>query len=186
MKSGLRRLIPLAFALISFTAGSAATEGASEYEVKAAFLFNFSKFVEWPGAAFAGASDPITICILGENPFGNLLKDAVRDKKVNGRQMAVQQAQSVSATAGCQIVFIASSEEGRLDEILSGLASHPVLTVSDTALVADRGAIIGLTLNEKRVRFEVNMAAARRAGLRLGSQLLKVAVRLIGQSDQGR
>jgi hypothetical protein len=176
----------LAFALLLVARGGSAAEGASEYEVKAAFLFNFTKFVEWPGTAFAADSDPITICILGENPFGNLLEDVVRDKRVNGRQMAVQQAPSVSAAAGCQIVFIASSEQGRLGEILDRLASHPVLTVSDGEMVAARGAIIGLTLDQKRVRFEVNLGAAHRAGLRLGSQLLKVAVRLIGQDPQGR
>jgi hypothetical protein len=162
----------------------AASEGPSEYEVKAAFLFNFSKYVEWPEGTFAGPADRIVICTLGENPFGTLLEDDVKDKKVNGRELAVRETKSVSATAGCHIVFIASSEQGRLPEILGGLANHPVLTVSDVESVADRGVILGLTLKEKRIRIEANLLAARRAGLKLSSQLLKVAIRLIGQGDE--
>jgi hypothetical protein len=162
----------------------AAAEEPSEYEVKAAFLFNFSKFVEWPEGTFAGAADRITICVIGQDPFGTLLEDAVRDKTVNGREIAVQKTASASRVTGCHIVFVASSEQGRLDEILGRLADRPLLTVSDAESAAERGAIIGLTLADKRVRFEVNLNAARRAKLKLSSQLLKVAVRLIGQRDQ--
>jgi hypothetical protein len=163
----------------------AAAEEPSEYEVKAAFLFNFSKFVEWPEGTFAGAADRITICILGQDPFGTLLEDAVRDKRVNGREISIQKTASVSRVAGCHVVFIASSEQDRLDEILGRLVDRPLLTVSDAESGAERGAIIGLTVDDKRVRFEVNLNAARRARLKLSSQLLKVAVRLIGQREQG-
>ena len=89
------------------------------------------------------------------------------------------------AAAGCQVVFISSSEDPRLEEILAGLADRPVLTVSEGEAAAAKGAIIGLVLEENRVRFEVNVGAARRAKLRLGSQLLRVAVRLVGQSEPG-
>ena len=140
----LRRVSPLAFALLLVARGGSAAEGASEYEVKAAFLFNFTKFVEWPGTAFAGDSDPITICILGENPFGNLLEDVVRDKRVNGRQMAVQHAPSVSAAAGCQIVFIASSEQGRLGEILDRFDALICPTFAVPALPAEYDSVNAL------------------------------------------
>jgi hypothetical protein len=167
----------LACLLLLASAGRAA-EGPSEYAVKAAFLYNFAKFVEWPARTFAGAADPIVLCVLGENPFGTLLDDAVRDKTVNGRQIAVHESKTLSAAAGCHIVFLAS---GSLDESLSALANKSVLTVSDAESAVDRGAIIGLKLEERKVRFEVNLVAARKARLKLSSQLLKIAVRLIGQ-----
>jgi hypothetical protein len=170
----------LACALLLAPARAHAQEGAPEYAVKAAFLYNFSKFVEWPPSAFATAADPIVICVLGENPFGPLLADAVRGKKVSGREVAVREPRSVSEAAGCHVIFIASGDR-RLDETLHELASQPVLTVSDADSAVERGAIIGLKMDERRVRFEINMIAARRAGLKLSSQLLKVAVRLIGQ-----
>jgi hypothetical protein len=175
----------LACALAVATPQTAASEGPSEYEVKAAFLFNFSKYVDWPEGALPGPADRIVICVLGENPFGTLLAEDVRDKRVNGRELAVHEAKSLSATAGCHIVFIASSEQARLDEIIGRLGDRPVLTVSDAESVADRGVILGLTLKDNRVRFEVNLVAARRAGLKLSSQLLKLAIRVVGQSDEG-
>jgi hypothetical protein len=167
-------------------APAAPAEAPSEYEVKAAFLFNFSKFVDWPEAAFEGADDPITICVLGVNPFGNVLAESVQGKKVNRREVAVREMTSLSGAGRCHVLFIASSEQARLEEILGRLANRPILTVSDVESVVDRGAIIGLTTEEKRVRFEVNMIAARKAGLKLSSQLLKVAIRLIGQFEPGR
>ncbi len=166
----------LACLLLLVPSGNAA-EGPSEYAVKAAFLYNFAKFVEWPAGTFAGAADPIALCVLGENPFGTLLEDAVRDKTVNGRQIAVHQSKTLSAAARCHIVFLAS---GSLDENLGALANRPVLTVSDVESAAERGAIIGLKLEERKVRFEVNLISAKKAHLKLSSQLLKVAARLIG------
>jgi hypothetical protein len=166
------------------TAQAATTDGPTQYEVTAAYLFNFSKFVEWPEGTFAGVTDPITICVLGESPLGTLLEDAVRGKHVNGREIAVRETTSIPKTAGCHIVFISSAEQGRLDEVLTNFVGRPILTVSNALSVADRGAVIGLTLQESRVRFEVNLLAASRAGLKLSSQLLKVAARLIGQGDR--
>jgi len=166
------------------SAQGATTGGPSQYEVTAAYLFNFSKFVEWPEGTFTGAADPIIICVLGENPFGTLLGDAVKGKQVNGREIVVRETSSISKIPGCHIVFLAPNEQERLDEALARLADRPILTVSNADSVAGRGAVIGLTLEERRVRFEVNLVAAGRARLKLSSQLLKVAVRLIGQGDQ--
>jgi hypothetical protein len=164
--------------LLLLAHGAWAEGSASEYAVKAAFLYNFAKFVEWPPGTFAGASDSIAICVLGENPFGTLLEEAVRAKSVNGREIAVREVKTLSAGAGCHIVFLGA---GSLDEFLGALANRPVLTVSDAESAAERGAIIGLKLEENRVRFEINLLAARKAHLKLSSQLLKVAVRIFGQ-----
>jgi hypothetical protein len=162
---------------------AAAPPDASEYEVKAAFVFNFSKFVEWPEGAFATSADPITICVVGDSPFGSLLENTVKGKSVNGRGIVVRE--TTNKPEACHVVYISSSERARLDQILGRLARRPVLTVSDAESVAERGAIIGLTIIDKRVRFEINMLAAKQAGVKLSSQLLKVANRLIGQRDRG-
>ena len=184
--SGMGWASTLACSLFLATAQGATTSGPSQDEVTAAYLFNFSKFVEWPEGTFSGTADPITICVLGEGPFATLLDDAVRGKVVNGRAIVVRGTSSISRTAGCHIVFLASSEPVRIEDALAKLADRPVLTVSDARSVADRGAVIGLRLEERRVRFEVNLAAAGRARLKLSSQLLKVAVRLVGQGDRGQ
>jgi hypothetical protein len=185
MASGAHRAAGIACSLMVAAGQVAGAEGPSEYEVKAAFLFHFSKYVEWPEGTFAGPADRIVICLMGENPFGNLLEEDVKNKKVNGRELEIRETKSDPGTAGCHIVFIAFSEQRRMEEILARLAEKPILTVSDGESLADRGVMLGLTLREGRVRFEVNLISAKRAGLRLSSQLLKVAVRLIGQSDQG-
>jgi hypothetical protein len=168
---------PMVACLLMLAPAGIAAEGPSEYAVKAAFLYNFAKFVEWPERTFLDAADPIALCVLGENPFGTLLEDAVRDKTVNGRRIAVREAKTLSAAAGCHIVFLAS---GSLEEHLGALVGSPVLTVSDAESAVERGAIIGLKLEERRVRFEVNLNSAKKARLKLSSQLLKIAVRLIG------
>ncbi len=172
--------------VIATAAQGATTSGPSRYEVTAAYLFNFSKFVEWPQGTFAEATDPIAICVLGESPLEPLLDEAVKGKRVSGREIVVRKTASLSKTSGCHILFLAPSEPERLDDALARLADRPVLTVSDADSVADRGAVIGLTLENRRVRFEVNMAAAGRAGLKLSSQLLKVAARLIGPDEPRR
>jgi uncharacterized protein DUF4154 len=173
----------LAWALALLAARGAAAAPA-EYAVKAAFLYNFSKFVEWPAGAFASPADPIRICVVGENPFGGLLAEAVRDKQVNGRSFTVQETSTIAEAATCQIVFLAASEERRFDELLRQLGARPILTVGDANSIAARGGIIGLTVEDSKVHFEVNLPAARQAGLKLSSQLLKVATRLIGQLEQ--
>lgn len=155
---------------------AAAAEAPSEYQVKAAFLYNFCKFVEWPPEAFAGPGDPIAICVLGESPFGGLLRETVRGKQINGRDVVVREGVTLPAATSCQVVFIPSSESERTSEIVDKLARRPILTVGDLG-----GGIIGLTLEDNRVRFEVDMNAAKQAHLRLGSQLLRVALRVRGE-----
>ncbi len=183
--SAIRWASSLALSLLCATAQGSTSDGPTRSEVTAAYLFNFSKFVEWPEGAFSGPTDPIAICVLGEGAFGKLLGEVVKGKRVNGREIVVREVPSASTAAGCHVVFVAASDREALDATLGRLAGRPVLTVSDARSGAERGAVIGLMLEERRVRFEVNLAAADRAGLKLSSQLLKVAVRLIGQREPG-
>jgi hypothetical protein len=158
----------------------------SEYEIKAAYLYNFSKFVEWPQGTFSAPEAPIKVCIIGSTPLGALFKEAVKGKTANGRGFLVVELASLPQAVSCNINFIGSSEADRVDELLRRVSGHPVLTVGDDESFAVRGGIIGLTTEQHRVRFEVNMAAARRAGLKLSSQLLKVAGRVIDETNPER
>jgi YfiR/HmsC-like len=146
-----------------------------EYQVKAAFLFNFAKFVEWPPDAFTNADEPIGICVLGQNPFGSALEEAVRGKVVGRRTFVVRQIPDAQHVSGCHIVFICASAGKRSVSLLEELRSKRVLTVSETDGVQALGGVIGLNLKEGRVRIEIDPAAAERAGLRISSKLLSLA-----------
>lgn len=147
----------------------------NEYQVKAAFLYSFAKFVEWPSQAFSSPSATMTICVLGEDPFGNFLNDVVRDKTVGDRPLAVHRLANLRDVAECQILFIAASERTRMPAVLASVATRGLLTVGDTAEFAAQGGVIGLRLDGDRIRLQVNLSAAEKAKLRISSRLLSLA-----------
>jgi len=157
--------------------------GSLEYAVKAAFLYNFAKFVEWPDSPAAPPST-LTLCVLGTDPFGEALETAVLDKTVRSRTLSVRRLQGLEDLGPCPILFIASSEVGRLPQILERLRGAPVLTVGESDGFARAGGMIGFFLEENRVRFEVNLGAAEAAGLRISSRLLGVA-KVVAARDPG-
>lgn len=146
-----------------------------EYQVKAVFLFNFAQFVEWPAHSFAGPEASFTMCVLGDDPFGAQLDEAIKGESVNGHPLTVQRYRSVSELGTCQILFIGPSERGRLDGIIEGLDDRAILTVSDIEGAAERGAIIQFANERNRVRLRINVQKARSAGLTLSSKLLRPA-----------
>ena len=146
-----------------------------EYQLKAAFLFNFAKFVEWPPDAFSSADEPIGICVLGQNPFGTVLEETVRGKVVGHRTFVVLQILDGQHVTGCHIVFICASAGKRSVSLLEELRNMGVLTVSETDGVQAMGGVIGLNLKDGRVRIEIDLAAAERAKLRISSKLLSLA-----------
>ena len=146
----------------------------SEYEVKAAFLFNFIQFVKWPAAL----NGPVTIGILGDDPFGGMLEKTIQGEVVNGRKLAVKRAKAAADLKGCQIVFVSNSERGNLAAILPALAAANVLTVGEQEGFVKQGGAIGFTAGGEKVRFEINNAAAQRAGLEISARLLKLASRV--------
>jgi hypothetical protein len=180
------RVAGAACALWIAIAQPASPASVSEYDVKAAYLYNFSKFVEWPQGTFSGPEEPIKVCIVGSTPLAALFKEAVKGKTANGRGFLVLELASFPQAVSCNINFISSSAADRVDELLRSVGGHPVLTVSDDEYFAVRGGIIGLTTDQHKVRFEVNMVAARRAGLKLSSQLLKVAAWVIDETSLER
>lgn len=147
----------------------------SEYQVKAVFLFNFSRFVEWPAAAFASASTPFSMCVFGHDPFGAELDEVVQGETVNGRPLVVRRVKKAIDAASCQILFIPQSEDRRLTDLLSVLKPRGTLTVSDLPGAAQRGVMIRLVTECGRVRIRINAESARAAELVLNSNLLRMA-----------
>jgi hypothetical protein len=157
-----------------------------EYEIKAAMLYNFAKFVEWPPAARTDAQAPIVVGVLGQDPFGAVLDDTMRDKSVYGRSILVRRFRTLADLDPCHVLFISRSERKRVPEILRSLQKSSVLTVSDAERFAGLGGIIGFTLRGNRIRFEINNDAARRAGLKISSKLLRLAKVRPGGSSRER
>jgi len=149
-------------------------ETSKEKEVKAAFLFNFAQFVEWPGAAFSDAHAPLIIGLLGDDPFGGTLDATVQGETVNGRPLLVQRYRRVEEIKTCHILFISDSEKARLPRIFATLKGRPILTAGDSEGFARSGGMIRF-ITEKRVRFRINREAAAAAGLTISSKMLRAA-----------
>jgi YfiR/HmsC-like len=155
--------------LLSFTLPAVADE-PPEYRLKAAFLFNFALFTEWP-AELGGV---INLCIAGTDPFGKEI-DALRGKAVGSRAIEVKRNNAADTFKDCQIVFIAPSAIGTLPQVLETARGRPVLTVADSVGAARRGVALNLAVNQNKVSFEVNLQTTRAAGLPLSSRLLRLA-----------
>jgi uncharacterized protein DUF4154 len=160
-------------------ASAAIGQPPTEYEVKAAFLLNFARFVEWPPEKGQG---PFVVAVLGEDPFGPALDRTFEGNGVGGRPSEVRRLPRLEDASRTQILFIGKSEERRLPAILAALRGTHVLTVSDIPGFAERGGMIGLRLEERRVRFDINPEPAAESGLKLSSQLLKLA-RIVSTKD---
>lgn len=145
-----------------------------EYEVKAAFLFNFARLTEWPDDAFRSHDKNFEICILGNNRFGGIL-DTLSNRTIGGRIAAIRRITDFRESSACNLLFISSSEEYRLREIISFVKDRPILTVSNIKGFEKEGGIIAFFLRDNRVRFRINIDAARKARLKISSYLLEVA-----------
>ena len=144
-----------------------------EYRLKAAFLFNFAKFVEWPRQTFKSPSDPIVICILGRNPFGSILGETIGGKSAGGRTFAVRQLSESQGVAGCTILFVSASAAQRFRD--RSRENSGILTVGETPAFAACGGIIAFKLEHGTIQFQINTTAAERAQLQISSKLLSLA-----------
>lgn len=157
-------------------ANAAPTTGrAHEYALKSVFLFQFARFVTWPARSFRDESTPITIGILGEDPFGASLDEVVAGEAVGTRKLEVRRYGLIDQVGPCHILFISASEAERLPSILGRLRGHNVLTVGDTKDFAARGGIVGFAVDRNRLKLRVNLAAADSAQLTISSKLLRQA-----------
>ena len=167
-------MLVLFAALVCPTGLRAETPLQRECEIKAAYLYNFINYIDWPENAFPGPGGTITIGIVGQSEFGAAL-DALNGKQTRGRTVALKQITDTKDLAQCQIVFINASEKARLPELLAKLKDARVLSVSEIDGFAEQGGIINFISEQNKVRFEINPDAARRLGLNISSQLLKLA-----------
>ena len=153
----------------------AQTAISKEYQVKAAFLYNFSQFVVWPTEAFPEAQTPLVIGIIGEDPFGAYLDEIVNGEKVNNRPLIIQRYHQVEEIKVCHILFVSQSETKRLEEILARLKGRSILTVGDIDGFAKQGGMIRFVTEKNKVRFGINVEAAKAAKLTISSKLLRPA-----------
>lgn len=165
----------VAAATVAAVLGGAVPPALSEYQVKAAFLYNFAKFVEWPAEAPSEASAEMVLCLLGDDPFGSDLEQTIEGKMVNGRKLVIRRFKALRGLETCHILFISPSEGNQLLEILAALKGLSLLTVGEMERFTKLGGIINFTIEGNKVRFDINIDAAERAGLKISSRLLRVA-----------
>ncbi len=171
-----RLALGLAWLFASPLSGSLHAELTKEYQLKAAFLYNFTRFVEWPEERFKNASDPIVIAVLGSNPFGGELAAVVRDRKVNGRSIKIVELETAENRPSIHALFVPAGEEERLEHLIAALHEAGVLTVGESDRFTRLGGIMRFTTIRDKVRFEINIGSADNGGLKISSQLQKLAL----------
>ena len=183
-----RSTLLLASVVVSLAAeisfgGEEPSPQALEYRVKAGFLYNFAKHVQWPATTFASSTNAIVIGILGEDPFGKMLDTTVAGKTIDGHPISVERFERVEDIKACHILFTSASEKDRLADIQKNLGGRNILTVSDMDGFLTRGGQIQFITEDNRVKFDIGLDTARQAGLRLDSNLLRLARRVIRQKS---
>ena len=176
---------------------TAESETSREYQIKAAFLFNFFKFVDWPEEKTVDSNEPFTIGVIGTDPFGKSL-EPIKEKEVKGRKVVIKQIKNlkkkessknnkdvIEALRKCHLLFICSSEKENLLTIIEALKDASVLTVGETAGFLESGGIINFLMEDKKVCFEINNFAAKQASLKIRSKLLRLARRVIEEKPSG-
>jgi len=146
-----------------------------EHEIKAAFLFNFAKFIAWPEPAGYAERQRFVFCLLDENALGDALSELVRHKTLHGVPVEVRRGRTPGEVGDCDVLYLSGGDGERLETVIQQAQASPVLTVSDAAGFARRGGMIELYLEGRRVRFAVNVKAVRAAGLEPSSKLLALA-----------
>jgi hypothetical protein len=176
------RRVASALMLCAAALGTVVTPGAcavasapTEYEVKAALLYNFAKFVSWPDSAFEDARAPFIIGVLGDDPFGDILERTVNDRRVGERPFVIRRWTRVEDARPCHILFVSASEQKRVPRLIQGIAGANIFTVGDVEGFAERGGIADFEMDGKRVRIEINPKSADRAKLHISSKLLALA-----------
>jgi hypothetical protein len=157
----------------------------TDFQVKAAYLYNFGRFVEWPTQIAAISGDAFTVCVLGQDPFGPTLDATLAGERIGGKRVVARRISGPQEAGNCQILFLRLTEGDRLNKIIEAVDQKAVLTVSDMPQFVERGGMIQFVLEGNRVRFKVNLTATQHAGLTLSSELLKVATAVRRDSSRG-
>lgn len=184
---GMRRLMNLLILAWALT-GAQMLRGAEpqpEYQVKAVWLLNFARFVEWPADRFSSTDAPFVVGIVGEDPFGPHLESTFAGKTIKGRSFVIKRLDAEDDLKSCHLAFFSNSERRRHRELCDRLRQAAVLTVGDAADFADNGGMIGFVRKDHTIRFHINLDAAQPAGLNFSAQLLKVALSVRGKYKGG-
>ena len=167
----------LVLLLVSAPFGDAA-ETPTEYQVKAAYLYNFAKFIHWPDSVFKDVKAPLVIGVLGENNFNGALQP-LTIRKVRNRAIEIRYFKTLKELQNCQLLYISKSEIQNLKPILKKLATQPVLTVGESKNFVELGGIIQFVTKRKRLRFSINLNIAKKNGIRIEAQLLSLAAKVV-------
>jgi hypothetical protein len=146
-----------------------------EYQVKAAFIYNFAKFVQWPAGAFQGPNEPIAICLLGEDPFGRSLEDTVAGRVIEGRSFVVRHISNLKQVEGCKVLFVSAKQDKHVPATLADIRLDGILTIGESDVPGGDGVVINFRVDNGKVRFDINVEAAEREKLRISSRLLSLA-----------
>lgn len=169
------RLLVAVLLALAWTPLQAAPPSPNEYSLKAVFLYNFCRFVDWPEPAFDSPHDPLVIGIVGPDPFGTLLEEAIAGENYHGRPIRIEHYQSAREIRQCHLLFISQLEAPQTGAILAAVAGRNILTVGETESFLDQGGMIALTAEQNRVRLRINPTALRATKLSVSSKLLQVA-----------
>lgn len=174
---GLNMNLQRLLLVLLMTVGPVMADNAAdaEYRLKAAYLFNFARFAQWPPATFTATNSPLVIGVLGNNPFGAALEEVVRGRFVNGRPVVVKPVATAEEAKFCQVVFIPASEQANVRRHLETLRTAPVLTIGESVEFLDAGGVIRFFVEQNKIRFDINKAQADAEGLQMDSQLLSLA-----------
>jgi hypothetical protein len=153
----------------------AVAEGAAEYEVKAAYLYKLGEYVQWPASAFAQPASPVSICIAGDDPFGNILETNVASEHIGSRPIAIRRLKTIEQGSGCHIAYLGGSAQQSVDEALASVRGAPVLTITDSERKSAATGIVHFIVKANRVRFDIDDQAAAQNGLQISSKLLSLA-----------
>jgi len=196
-------LVLILFIAVITPEARAGSATSSEYQIKAAFLYNFIKFIDWPREKVADHNEPIIVGVIGKSPFGNAFVP-IKDRRIKGRDVVIKQFETfdelkksgekdkselrrkIEEIRQCHLLFVCSSEKKDLKEIIDLVKDHYVLTVGEMTNFIESGGITNLLVEEKKVGFEINVTAAKRAGLKIRSQLLRLAKRVVDKNSVGR
>ena len=181
-KAGLRATARVAIGLLvcgtllfAPSRASAQSDDGSEYQVKLAFLYNFAQFVQWPPEAFSSPTAPLMLCVAGPDPFKGEIEQGLRGRTANGHRIQILRLKPEDDPRACQVIFVRASEEKAARKILAVLKGSNTLTVGESTGFAARGGIINLTLDENKLRFEINLGSAMQTELKISSRLLALA-----------
>jgi hypothetical protein len=185
LKHALRLLLCALFGLgLLAPCAASLAEATAEYQVKAVFVFNFSRFVEWPAQAFTAPDEPFVIGVLGDDPFGTRLDEAIKGELINGHPLVVRRFHHIDDIEHCRILFIDRSESTQLSQVLAALDHHSTLTVSDVDGASEHGVMVQFVTENNRIRLRINVDSARAAGLTISSKLLRPA-EIVGTTSGG-